>query len=64
VRLWDGRLFVPDAVARDRNLAVEVAARARSRGRLARVTEVGARGIRLGDGELARNVWVVWTRVG
>lgn len=63
VRLWDGRLFVLDAVARDRGLAAEVAAQARSRGRLARVTEVGARGVRLGDGERARNVWVVWTRV-
>ena len=63
VRLWDGRLFVLDAVSRDRDLADEVAAQARSRGRLARVTEVGARGVRLGDGERARNVWVVWTRV-
>ncbi len=63
VRLWDGRLFVLDAVARDRGLADVVAAQARSRGRLARVTEVGARGVRLGDGERARNVWVVWTRV-
>jgi hypothetical protein len=63
VRLWDGRLFVLDAVARDRGLADEVAAQARSRGRLARVTEVGARGVRLGDGERARNVWVVWTRL-
>ena len=63
VRLWDGRLFVLDAVARDRDLADEVAAQARLRGRLARVTEVGARGVRLGDGERARNVWIVWTRV-
>src|SRR2546428_644199 len=56
-------LLVLDAVPRDHDLADEVAAQARSRGRLARVTEVGARGVRLGDGERARNVWVVWTRV-
>src|SRR5918912_65348 len=37
VRLWNGRLFVLDAIARDRDIAGEVAARARTRGRLARV---------------------------
>jgi hypothetical protein len=61
VRLWGGRLFLLDAIARDRQLADEVAAQARTRGRLARVTAVGARGVRLGDGERMRNVWVVWT---
>ena len=61
VRLWNGRLFVLDAIARDRELASEVAARARTRGRLARVTEVGGRGVLLGDGERAMNVWAVWT---
>jgi hypothetical protein len=61
VRLWDGRLFVLDAIARNRGLASEVAARARTRGRLARVTEVGSRGVMLGDGERASNVWAVWT---
>lgn len=61
VRMWNGRLFVLDAIARDRDLAGEVAARARTRGRLARVTEVGARGVLLGDGERAANVWAIWT---
>ena len=61
VRLWNGRLFVLDAIARDRELASEVAARARTRGRLARVTEVGGRGVLLGDGERAMNVWAIWT---
>jgi hypothetical protein len=61
VRLWNGRLFVLDAIARDRDLASQVAARARTRGRLARVTEVGARGVLLGDGERAANVWAIWT---
>jgi hypothetical protein len=61
VRLWNGRLFVLDAIARDRQVAGEVAARARTRGRLARVTEVGARGVLLSDGQRAMNVWVVWT---
>jgi hypothetical protein len=61
VRLWNGRLFVLDAIARDRELAGEVAARARTRGRLARVTEVGARGVLLGDGQRAANVWAIWT---
>jgi len=61
VRLWNGRLFVLDAIARDRDIAGEVAARARTRGRLARVTEVGARGVLLGDGQRAANVWAIWT---
>ena len=61
VRVWGGRLFLLDAIARNRHLAEEVAARARTRGRLARVTAVGARGVRLGDGERVGNVWVVWT---
>ena len=61
VRLWNGRLFVLDAIARDRELAGEVAARARTRGRLARVTAVGGRGVLLGDGERAMNVWAIWT---
>jgi hypothetical protein len=51
VRLWNGRLFVLDAIARDRELAGEVAARARTRGR----------GVLLGDGERAMNVWAIWT---
>ena len=63
VRSWAGRLYVLDAVARERSVAHEVANRARTRGRFARVTEIGARGVRLADGERARNVWVVWTRV-
>lgn len=63
VRSWAGRLYVLDAVARERSLAHEVATRARTRGRSARVTEIGARGVRLPDGDRARNVWVVWTRV-
>jgi hypothetical protein len=61
VRLWNGRLFVLDAIARDRELAGEVAARARTRGRLARVTAVGGRGVLLGDGERAMNAWAIWT---
>jgi hypothetical protein len=61
VRLWNGRLFVLDAISRDRDIAGEVAARARTRGRLARVTEVGGRGVRLGDGQRAANVWAIWT---
>ena len=61
VRLWNGRLFVLDAIARDRHIAGEVAARARTRGRLARVTEVGGRGVLLGDGQRAANVWAIWT---
>ena len=60
VRLWNGRLFVLEAIARDRDLATEVAARARTRGRLARVTEVGGRGVLLGDGERAMNAWAIW----
>jgi hypothetical protein len=61
VRLWNGRLFVLDAIARDRDIAGEVAARARTRGRLARVTEVGSRGVLLGDGQRAANIWAIWT---
>jgi hypothetical protein len=60
VRLWNGRLFALEAIARDRDLATEVAAWARSRGRLARVTEVGGRGVLLGDGERAMNAWAIW----
>jgi hypothetical protein len=61
VRLWNGRLFVLDAITRDRHIAGQVAARARNLGRLARVTEVGARGVLLGDGQRAANVWAIWT---
>ena len=63
VRVWDRRLFVLDAIARERHLADQIAAQARTRGRLARVTQVGERGIQLGDGRRVKDVWVVWTGV-
>ena len=63
VRMWDRRLYVLDAIARERPLADRIARQARTRGRLVRVTRVGERGIQLGDGRRVRDVWAIWTGI-